>query len=404
MIPAHCLWLVATGNYLGVQRTYGALIAVPAYPYALACTGPLNSTGPFIVGAVPAGQDPRTIDVSSLLAAGLLVDGGTATFEAGATIVGDAKTVGTFMPEPTVLKGSRQEHISPENLPLIDVHAYDPGTGAAVEQFDSGALPSLVLEGLGRRAGSLNIAGNLTLDGAVLYVDGDLTVGGSVSGAGGVFATGKITISGASSLNTTNFCAVVAGGDLSLSGSSDTASYFQGLVMSEGGKMSVHKVTVMGAAIGAGTSGTALDVVDARFFFDQRAISLNVDETMPGNGVFQGPGSLSGGVSLQLQIPGTTAPPTVASWVAYLKSANRTTTPDSDFRASDFVVAGTGAPASESQLSGIVETSNFEAAKSQVYAALNKTGPILDQGNFSLDLNQFYKSNQRLRIVYSKSL
>lgn len=233
VIPAHSLYLVARGTYLGVQRRYAALIATPAFPYSLASTGSLSATGKFLVGSLPAGADPKNVDPNSLVPAGLLCDGLSATLSASAVVVGDAKTVGKFSNEFTVLKGGKFENISPESLPVIDISTYDPGTGQAVEQMTQDTSGALTLTGLTRRAGSLHVTQDLTLSGGVLYVDGDLTIDGGVLGTGAIFATGSVTVNKASSLQTSALAAIIAKGDVSLSGTASDSAYFQGLVLSQ---------------------------------------------------------------------------------------------------------------------------------------------------------------------------
>jgi hypothetical protein len=410
-VPAHCLYLVATGRYLGVDRKVGMLMKRPAFPYALASTGAISSTGNFLVGALPTGADPKSIDVSSLVPAGLLCDGLTANFSGGATVVGDAKTAGKFSPAPTVLKGHIYENISPEALPQVDVTTYDPGTGDAVEKLTS-PQPAMSLEGLSRCAGPLHISGDVTLKGGLLYVDGDLTIDGGISGTGAVFSTGKVVVHGASSVVATNLAAIVAKGDVSLTGSASTSSYFQGLVMSAGGTLSLHKVTVMGAALGINPAGTALDVVDARFFYDKKAVTIGANESFANNGVFGGGGGsvTGGGGHLKLKSKdeqGNAIPATAVAWAEYLNGRS--------FLPSDFVLSdaqGTPLPTSlptyasdfATALGSLQKDGNYQAALVQIANVANPSVPKTGRGAYTLDLNQFFKPSEQLHIVYCKSL
>lgn len=90
----------------------------------------------------------------------------------------------------------------------------------------------------------------LNLNGGVLYVDGDVTVSKGVTGYGALFATGKIKVSGGSNLGSDSLCALVAGGDLTISGAGADKTQFRGLVYSYG-ELAVSDVTIVGSLVGA---------------------------------------------------------------------------------------------------------------------------------------------------------
>jgi hypothetical protein len=77
----------------------------------------------------------------------------------------------------------------------------DTASGTSVSSPPSGT--SLTLSSDSVSNGQLNIQGDLILDGAHLFVDGDLIVNGSITGEGSVFVLGDTRFSGASSVNVT---------------------------------------------------------------------------------------------------------------------------------------------------------------------------------------------------------
>lgn len=173
------------------------------------------------------------------------------------------------------------------------------------------------------------------------------------------------------------------------------------------------KVTVMGAAIGAGPSGTTLDVQDAKFFYDKKAVTINSDESFAGGGVFGGGGHGGSDVSLKLRSTdqqGNLIPPTPAGWATYLNGRA--------FQASDFLLLDTAgnpvpsnsmtqsqAAAFETAFTLLPGDTNFQLAVGQVSDAANAaTSTKITRGNYNLDLNQFFKPSDQLHIVYCRAL
>ncbi|MCA9791545.1 MAG: hypothetical protein KC910_07105, partial [Candidatus Eremiobacteraeota bacterium] len=111
-------------------------------------------------------------------------------------------------------------------------------------------LVGQTLVGVHRGAGDLTVVGDLKLSGATLFVDGDLTVYGGVTGKGLVVVTGQVKMSGAE-LSSQNQSVFLAGKDVTLSGSSQQQSSFQGLVYTEG-NFSASDIRVVGAFVANG--------------------------------------------------------------------------------------------------------------------------------------------------------
>lgn len=102
-----------------------------------------------------------------------------------------------------------------------DPRGFDPAGKAGVAviaPFNPASKDAIRLTGFCRGDGDLHAYGPLSLDGAVLYVNGNLTLDGGVSGTGAVIATGNVTIRGAVDLRTDSTVALLAGGKLLLYG------------------------------------------------------------------------------------------------------------------------------------------------------------------------------------------
>ena len=65
---------------------------------------------------------------------------------------------------------------------------------------------------------SVTVPGNVTLDGAIVFVNGDLTIHGSLKGVGMLAATGSINLLGPVDLDTSSGQrgAILAGGSITL--------------------------------------------------------------------------------------------------------------------------------------------------------------------------------------------
>jgi len=139
----------------------------------------------------------------------------------------------------------------------------------------------LELSGLARATYSVVLDKGLTLDGGVLYVDGDLTVQKGVNGYGAVFCTGSLKVQGGSNLGSDSLCALVAGGNLSLEGTGADKTQFRDLVYSYG-EIKVSNITLVGS-------------LRANLVYDPKAVSLDFDLQFSGFGARR---SLNGGVQL----------------------------------------------------------------------------------------------------------
>lgn len=236
------------GRCNGVTRTVETVVNIPRYKYAIATSGTLTSSGGLTVTSVEELAD-LSGGLASVLAEDLL-PGHIAANGTGAALVlsstaaqptlvtGDALSGGTAALGPqTTVEGAVIQGADPVELPDMVVEDYDPAGWMGLFELTNpaGYASTLTLEGPVRVTGNLDvIAGGLEIEGAYLYVDGNLDVTGGIIGKGAVFATGSITVDGASVFSTDNVQALVAKGNLSIIGLDKGASYFQGVMFNNG--------------------------------------------------------------------------------------------------------------------------------------------------------------------------
>jgi hypothetical protein len=110
---------------------------------------------------------------------------------------------------------------------------------------------SPTLEGYCRASMGYVVSGNLTLNSAVLYVDGDLTVNGAIMGTGAIFVTGRTTVNAAqqaSDLSADNVVALASLGDVTLTAQSRANNFFRGVIYTEGNFTASH-ISLMGSFV-----------------------------------------------------------------------------------------------------------------------------------------------------------
>ena len=238
-----------------------------------------------VLGSLKSLDDLRDgVQLSDLRSASLLSNEHLSISGAGNQLVGDLKYATTHSVSQ-LPNTARLEKVDPQDVPQIRIQDYDPAGKPEIVDFNRGGAPpagqTLNVAGLARYQGNMTLNQGLVVDGGVLYVDGDLTItAGGIKGTGAVFCTGKLTIAGESSdLGADSMCALVAGGDLTLRGSSASSSQFRGLVYSSG-DVRVSDITVVGAMVGAKPPGgrtPTMSVDRANLVYDARATDLDLD-------------------------------------------------------------------------------------------------------------------------------
>jgi hypothetical protein len=262
-VPQFAIHLVGTGISNGVVRHVEAIIHVPPFPYAIASSGKFEAGSGLLLTAVKKAED--ALNGASAIPPEKLVPSHLASnskdvkaikLGKNTKITGDVRSSGgieTDRDGGTDIQGKLICNADAINLPVIDVTSYDPEV-QKMEGFQS--LPATMegqkLEGASKREGNLTVDGDLTLNGGLVYVNGDLTIHGSVKGKGGLFVTGKTTIDRGAKLETGNSAVLVSKGDVSLGGTGKSSSSFQGMIYTEG-NFTAKNITLLGSYVANGS-------------------------------------------------------------------------------------------------------------------------------------------------------
>lgn len=262
-IPSRMIHAFVTGHCRGQYRTIEVLLEQPPYPFAVASSGRIRSSGPLIAQGTSSTEKFLANDLSrpgNVASNSTSRDGTNPAVYIGADpnrpdlqtlITGFVQSSGMVMiKQPAVVKGGIRPTTDAVKLPDIDVTRFDntkpdPDTGLKPEgvvEISPKTFGAQTLDVTYHCSHDLTYTGNLTLDNAFLYVKGDLNIQGGVKGTGAIVVDGNVTVEGDTSLEADNRVALVVSGDATLKGN---GNFFQGLVYSKGNLTASH-VTVVG--------------------------------------------------------------------------------------------------------------------------------------------------------------
>jgi len=196
----------------------------------------VSGTG-LVVGAVSALTDlARGIDPDDLLPGGLASNSDSSAavhLGEGSRVSGDVVAVGGItLQGDAVVSGAQKPGSAPLSVPSVEM--LDLSTRSSVTTVGSGDVRP-ILSGFVSAPSSYTATDGLTLDGAVLVVDGDLEVNGPIRGTGAIFVRGATRVNaGGSDLRTDDVVALVSKGDVAIGGAGKTESHFVGIVYTEG--------------------------------------------------------------------------------------------------------------------------------------------------------------------------
>lgn len=274
-VPARTARLYARGVSGSASHLVEVMMYVPPYPYAVVSSGPLTTRGAFVVTGVRNVRDytgsaddvPPTKRV--MVTAASNSDAPAAVSLGPDTLInGDVQAVGSVRIAPGgVVRGAVKQNWDPAPLPDLSVAQYmaacsTPAQVRFAQQVTSATVTDLTVEWLVRRQGDLEVQEDVTMDGGVLYVEGDLHVRGGVKGKGAIIVGGKTTIDHGVELNADGVVALLSRGDVTLAGEDRAASFLQGIVYTEG-NLSAHRMTILGSLMTKAPAGRgAVDLED----------------------------------------------------------------------------------------------------------------------------------------------
>lgn len=256
VVPPEAIRLVAEGRCRGVVRRVEVVLHQPAFPYALAASGRIESQGRLRIAAADTLENVGdALEGESALPADLLANGAreeSIQLLGETSIAGDVQTSGGLKmgPAKVSILGHQRLGAEPTAIPEVKLADFDPAERPHTRLSEpSMTAPTMV--GLNRRTGNLAVQGDLTLDTALLYVEGNVTLTGGLKGHGALIATGNVTVTNACGLEAGNRLALLAGGDLTLTGQGQATSFLQGVVCA-GGDVHASQVTVVGTLLAPG--------------------------------------------------------------------------------------------------------------------------------------------------------
>jgi hypothetical protein len=262
-VPPNTIDIIGTATCHGINASAETLVYVPPYPYAISASGPVHSDTGVTVAAVNdpknlqssiSAIDPSALRPSALVSNSLDVGPSPAVvLEQPSKVMGDVQACGSILVPANAVQGQSLPFSPPLPLPNVVIQNYEPQDS----QVDTFLLPTeqgRALEGWSKGKQNVEVFGNLTLNSAGIYVDGDLTVHGALLGKGAVFATGSIALEAGESptdLTSDNQVAIAAQKNVTLTATSKDNNFFRGLVYTEGNFVA-DKITIMGAFVGNG--------------------------------------------------------------------------------------------------------------------------------------------------------
>ena len=265
VIPRESIYLVGYGVSGEVERRVEAVVYLPRFPFSIASQGSFRGSDVLVAGLDDdAVVSPGTPVPRELLKSGHLVSNSTVPnavqLSGRSWIKGNLQSVsGAQLSPETRVDGELLLYSAPTEIPRIEITRYRPSSGPVF----TGLLALERHLELGRTAffsGSMVVIDGLYLDGGFLYVEGDLEIRGGVHGKGAIVATGNLSINGAGSVASDNVAAFLAGGDITIQGTTSRPedSVIEGLVYA-GGRAEVKDVTLIGTLLSAGTGESVFD-------------------------------------------------------------------------------------------------------------------------------------------------
>jgi hypothetical protein len=261
VVPDGMFHVISTGYCKGQYRTVECVIEKPPFPFGLATSGAIVSADPIrVVGtSTQAGYDSGETDRPGHILCNSpegVVIGGDDNPDNTTNITGFVKSVGPIaIAEPAVVRGGIRSGADATTLTDIEIQDFNldaEGADGVITLLDSDYYEDQELDVMYKylSGGTLHYHGDVNLQRAMIWVNGNLTVDGAVTGEGLIVVTGKVEINDGALLNGTDKMALIAGGDVDIGKDtgSPEANFFSGLVYTEG-NLDARNITIVGNAV-----------------------------------------------------------------------------------------------------------------------------------------------------------
>ena len=212
--------LVGQGQAGEVKRQVEAIVRIPAFPWAVASGGRVDTENGVLVAALPEGTWPPPTSLEQLLPADM-VGLSDIALRGGSRVFGDVESLEDIVLTDSEVRGEIRIRLKQIDLihPDLKAEDYAPGpTTIAMTIPPGGPLPER-LTGGARAESGLTFDHKLKLLNGYLYVEGNLVLNGGVEGVGTLVATGDIEVAGSGiDLEGLTSVAVISGGEVRLRG------------------------------------------------------------------------------------------------------------------------------------------------------------------------------------------
>ncbi|MEW6277065.1 MAG: hypothetical protein AB1758_00480 [Candidatus Eremiobacterota bacterium] len=283
-VPAERAHLVAVGRCQNQVRTVEALVHVPNFTVSVASTGRVFLSNS-LVASLKNPEDLARIDQDpGLLGPGDLATNdssdGAITLDRRSYVSGNVQSCGTVkLLDNSSVGGEVRSPFTPADLPAFNLAEYDPAAGDTLnyQELPTGSVGDQSLVGLVRCNGDTHIQGDLRLDNALLFVDGDLEVEGGILGTGAVLVKQDTIVRGGVDLTSDDAIALITEGDVTLDGDQPDRYEFHGLIYTRG-NFTARNFTVLGAFIanGSGPGQGNITMRDSKVYFTNAGTSIDI--------------------------------------------------------------------------------------------------------------------------------
>ncbi len=281
VVPDQTAHLIGVGESGGVRRQIEVVVHLPEFPVSMACDGPVTVTNSFIGAFRPEDDRPwvpgsgYSVDKDEIEPGHLVTNSESndaCVLDKKTTITGDLQSRGQVHLNGAKVEGEvRAPWGQRAPVPDFDLAKFDPKSNPNIHYEElPQVLTGLTLVGNARRQGTLTLSGDLRLDNAFLFVDGNLTVNGAFRGVGAVVVTGKCEFNGAVEVTSNEQIAVLSGQGMEAFGDGPDRSLFKGLLYTKG-PFEANGITIVGGFIV--DEGAPTVIADSNVFFNGTTIS-----------------------------------------------------------------------------------------------------------------------------------
>lgn len=281
VVPDQTAHLVGVGESGGVRRQVEVVVHLPEFPVSMACDGPVTVTNSFIGAFRPEDDRPwvpgsgYSVEDDEIEPGHLVTNSesnNACVLDKATTITGDLQSRGQVHLNGAKVQGEvRAPWGQRAPVPDFDLAKFDPKSNPNIHYEElPQVLTGLTLVGNARRQGTLTLSGDLRLDNAFLFVDGDLTVNGAFRGVGAVVVTGECHFNGAVEVTSNEQIAVLSGRGMDVDGDGAERSLFKGLLYTKG-PFEANGITIVGGFIVDDEAPTV--IADSSVLFNGTTIS-----------------------------------------------------------------------------------------------------------------------------------